>query len=328
MSMFDDTRTVERPTFFDGQQLFAADLDGIVAFHRAMRWLHNRSLHQAGVGTGFAVSGKRGDREVSVQPGYALDLVGRELVLLETQIEPVPPVAGEPGGRPAFFDLVVSYPSDEDLEEAETRAGVCVPRQAVRLRERPVFCWVRLIRDVNARLRPLSEAQALAIQSGLAIVLARAEVLECRLNADLSIAVRRTARPPRQPRLACGTEQAAWEQWPQEEPEPGPELEAGGRAAYGLMAPVDTRKGRFRQTPRYAARVEGTRPLVVAIAGSDDVHAFDLPAFVDDAGPTGFRCHVPIVDFVGSGSLPAPVAQEVIDAARAGWRVSWLGIED
>ena len=166
--MFDDTRTVERPQFFDGQQLFAADLDGIVAFHRAMRWLHNRSLHQPGVGNGFAVSGRRGDREVPVQPGYALDSEGRELVLLETHVEPVPPVAGEPGGGPAFFDLVVSYPSDDDLEEAETREGVCLPRGVVRLREHPVFCWVRLIRDVNDRLRPLSEAQALEIQNGLA----------------------------------------------------------------------------------------------------------------------------------------------------------------
>ena len=326
MSMFDDTRTVERPQFFDGQQLFAADLDGIVAFHRAMRWLHNRSLHQAGIGNGFAVSGKRGDREVSVHAGYALDTVGRELVLLETHVEPVPPVAGEPGGGPAFFDLVVSYPSDDDLEEAETRAGVCLPRGVVRLRERPVFCWVRLIRDVNDRLRPLSEAQALQIQNGLVIVLARAEVLDCRLNADLSIAVRRTARPPRQPRLACGTESAAWESWAATGGTP--EFEGGGRLAYGLMAPVDTGAGRFRQTPRYAVRVEGERPLVVQIAGSDDINAFDLPAFVQNAGPAGFSCHVPVIDLVGSGALSAPVPQEVIDAAREAWQVTWLGIED
>ena len=333
MSMFDDTRTVERPQFFDGQQLFATDLDGIVAFHRAMRWLHNRSLHQAGVGNGFAVTGKRGDREVSVQAGYALDSLGRELVLLESHVEPVPPVAGEPGGGPAFFDLVVSYPSDDDLEEAETRAGVCVPRGAVRLRERPVFCWIRLIRDVNDRLRPLSEAQALEIQDGLAIVLARAEVLDCRLNADLSIAVRRTARPARQPRLACGTETAAWKSW---EPAGGgtPEFEGGGRFAYGLMARVDTRAGRFRQTPRYGARVEGERPLVVQITGSDDVsgvdliNVFDLPAFVHDAGRAGFVCHVPVIDLFGSGALPAPVPQQVLDAAREAWRVTWLGIED
>jgi hypothetical protein len=326
MSMFDDTRTVERPQFFDGQQLFAADLDDIVSFHRAMRWLHNRSLHQAGIGNGLAVTGKRGDREVSIQPGYALDSLGRELVLLEPHVEPVPPVAGEPGGGPAFFDLAVSYPRDEDLEEAETRAGVCVPRGVVRLREYPVFCWVRLIRDVNDRLRPLSEAQALEIQNGLAIVLARAEVLDCQLNADLSIAVRRNARPPRQPRLACGTEPAAWESWAR--PGGGPELEGGGRLAYGLMARVDTSSGRFRQAPRYAARVEGVRPLVVQIGGSDDIHGFDFPAFVQDAGPAGFRCHVPVIDLVGFGALEAPVRQEVLEAARDAWQITWLGIED
>jgi hypothetical protein len=328
MSMFDDTRTVERPQFFDGQQLFAADLDGIVAFHRAMRWLHNRSLHQAGVGNGFAVSGKRGEREVSVQAGYALDSVGRELTLLEAHVEPVPPVSGEPGGGPTFFDLVISYPSDDDLEEAETRAGVCVPRGIVRLRERPVFCWVRLIRDVNDRLRPLREDQALKIQNGLAIVLARAEVLECELNADLTTAVRRTARPPRQPRLACGTEPAEWVQWPKDGVLESSDSEGGEhRVAYGLMAPVDTSTGRLRQTPRYAARVEGTRPLVADV-DAVDITAFDLPAFVHEAGPEGFVCHVPMIDLQGLGVFSAPLAQEVIDAARSSWQITWLGIED
>ena len=82
------------------------------------------------------------------------------------------------------------------------------------------------------------------------------------------------------------------------------------------------------QTPRYAARVEGVRPLDVQIPGSDDVNVFDFPAFVQDAGPAGFVCHVPVIDLVGLGALPAPVPQQVIDAARDAWQVTWLGIED
>jgi hypothetical protein len=317
MSVFDDTRSVERPKFFDGQQLFAADLDGIASFNRSMRWLHNRSLHQAGVGNGFAVGGKRGDREVCVQPGYALDSDGREIILLDTHVEPVPPVAGEPDGGSAFFDLAVSYPSDDELEEVETRAGVCVPRGAVRLREEPVFCWVRLIRDVNGRLRAVSKKQALEIQNGTAIVLARAEVLSCQLNADLDVAIRRLARPPRQPRLACGTELAAWEQWPA----------AGGEWVYGVTAPVDTGSGRFRQTPRYAARIEGVRPLEIPIDiefGTNMV--LDLPAYVQDPDPDGFVCNVPLIAFPNDLSDPLP--QSFLDGARLAWRVTWLGIED
>ena len=323
MSIFDEARTVERPRFFDGQELFAADLDGIAAFNQAMRWLHNRSLHQAGVGNGFAISGKRGDREVRVQPGYALDSEGREIVLLETDVEPVPPVAGEPDGGPAFFDLVVSYPSDADLEEAETRAGVCLPRGVVRLRERPVFCWVRLIRDVNGVLRPLDRKKALEIQNGLAIVLGRAEVLQCRLNADLSIAVRRTARPPRQPRLACGTERVAWEQWTTATEVVGAAAQAG--SPLGLKAPVDTRSGGFRQAPRYAARVEGPRPLLVS-EFEDSRLVFDLPAYVEDSTPEGFTCYVPA--FALGVAISDLLLASVIEVAQKLWQITWFGIED
>ena len=321
MSMFEDTRSVERPRFFDGQQLFAADLDGIAAFNRAMRWLHNRSLHQAGVGNGFAVSGRRGDRQVRVQPGYALDADGREIVLLESRDEQVPPVAGDPGGGSAFFDLAVSYPSDDELEPVETRAGVCVERGAVRLRERPVFCWIKLVRDLSGRLRPVSERDALAIQNGLAIVLAQAEVRDCELAADIEIAVRRTARPAQQPRIACGTTRVEWELW----------ATPGSNFAYGLRGVVDTRSGHFRQMPRYAARVDGVRPLELSALDIEgpQIVALDISTYVDDATPDSFTCLVPTFrprddEF----AFPAPVPNDWLETARRAWRVTWLGVED
>src|SRR3954447_8615084 len=120
MSLFDDTQAVERPVFFDGQQLYADDLTQLAGFHQAMRWLHNRSLHQPGIGNGFAVAGKRGDREVTIGAGYATDVRGGEIVWPETVTEPVPPVAGD-DGLPVFYDLTVAYPEDEQLEEVETR---------------------------------------------------------------------------------------------------------------------------------------------------------------------------------------------------------------
>jgi hypothetical protein len=327
MSIFDETRSVERPHFFDGQELYAADLDGIVAFNQAMRWLHNQSLHQPGVGNGFAISGKRGDREVRVQPGYALDAEGREIVLLDTDVEPVPPVAAETDGGPVSFDLVVSYPSDADLEEAETRAGVCLPRGVVRLRERPVFCWVRLIRDVNGVLRPLDPKHALEIQDGLAIVLGRIEVLQCKLNADLSTAVRRSARPPRQPRLACGTERVAWERWGDSSDDDSTTAET--IRGFGLKARVDTRSGGFQQAPRYVARVEGRRPLAVVVETSDPptetrTHFLDLSAYVEDASPEGFTCYVPT--FALERILPSD--DLITDEADRSWQITWFGIED
>ena len=94
MSFIRDIRSVEQQHFFDGQRLFADDLQGIEAFNREMRWLHNQSLHQPGIGNGFAVAGKKGDREVTVGPGYAIDDLGREIVLTRDRVLPVPPVAG------------------------------------------------------------------------------------------------------------------------------------------------------------------------------------------------------------------------------------------
>ena len=307
---------VERLRFFNGQQLFASDVQAIDDFDRGMRWLHIRSLHQAGVGNGFAVSGRRGDREVSVQPGYADDARGREIVLLDTQVEPVPPVSGEPDGQPAYFDLTVSYPSDDDLEEAETREGVCLPRGAVRLRERPVFCWVRLRRDADGQLRAVDAGQAAQIQAGMFIVLARAEVLNCQLNADLSIAQRRQARPPQQPVIRCATVAVAWDVWT-----------LGPRTAIGLKATVDTSAMGFRTTPCYSARISGARPLDIT-SGDFQVTLLDGPAYIQDPTATGFGCYVPVLDITGGIVLLTSVLQAVVADPGVPWAVSWLAIED
>jgi len=120
MNILDQTRFIERQQFFNGQRLFADDLQSLEAFNREMRWLHNKSLHQPGIGNGFAVSGKKGDREVTIGPGYAIDREGHEIVLIRDQVEAVPPTAGESDGTPTFYDLTVSY-LDEELEETERR---------------------------------------------------------------------------------------------------------------------------------------------------------------------------------------------------------------
>src|SRR5271169_2924862 len=81
MAIIGASQFLERLTFFNGQRLFADDLQTLESFNREMRWLHNQSLHQPGVGSGYAVTGAKGDRQVTVTPGYALDACGREIVL-------------------------------------------------------------------------------------------------------------------------------------------------------------------------------------------------------------------------------------------------------
>jgi hypothetical protein len=134
MDFLNETRFIERLQFFNGQRLFASDLQGIEAFNREMRWLHNKSLHQPGIGNGFAVAGKKDDREVQIGPGYAIDALGREIVLTQTQVEPVPPVAGEEDGTAALFDLTVSYPDDSTKRGACLLLGQAEPESSTRRR--------------------------------------------------------------------------------------------------------------------------------------------------------------------------------------------------
>jgi hypothetical protein len=323
MSLFDDARAVERPVFFDGQQLYADDLRHLADFHRSMREEHNRTLHQPGVGNGYAVAGKRGDREVRIDPGYALDADGQEVLLLHPATEPVPPVASDTDGGPVAYDITVSYPSPDDLEEAETREGVCLPGGAVRLRERPVICWVRLSRDVLGRLQPIDPAQRDDIRLARKIVLTRAYVRNCKLDVDLSTAPRRHARPEPCPHIACGrVSPVDWEKWLVV-----PLGGNGGGPVVGLSADVDTSAAAFTLVPTYQVRVEGPRPLAVpeAFPEGPGTPVLDVPAFVSDSTPAGFSCWVPVVSL--GGDLSDGDADRLVVVAKNLWDIVWMGIE-
>ncbi|MEO3872732.1 hypothetical protein ABGB18_28290 [Nonomuraea sp. B12E4] len=312
-----ETRYTERLRFFDGQQLHAEDLDELEAVNRELRWLHNRSLHQPGIGAGLAVHGPAGAGHVLVQEGYALDASGHEIVLTGPERLPVPPVAGEETCGPAYFDLTVSYPADEELEEAETREGACAPRGIVRLRERPAFTWVRLKHDVSGTLRPVDPRHRADIQAGMMIILARARIRECVLAADVSLAQRRTSRVADRPRIRCDTSYAEWTWW---------SVPAGTESVIqGVEAVIDTEAACFAQVPCYSARVAGRRPLTVEYDDDAVVTVFDGPAHVEEPATTSFRCRVPLLspDYgVGDAGIEA-----ILTAVRAEWAVTWLGIE-
>jgi hypothetical protein len=272
-----------------------------------MRWLHNQSLHQPGIGRGLAVTGRRDEREVRVGTGYALDARGREIVLTREKVEQVPPVASETDGQSVFFDLAISYPDDALLEVSETREGICLPRGVVRLREEPVLCWIRLRRDAADRLAPVDSKLRQEVQDGLRIVLARVEVLDCRLRQDVSLAERRSARPARQPYIACGSQGVDWQ-----------EVSIGERA-FSLTATVDTSAAGFLTTPCYSLRLDGER---VVMAGDQVVFwVFDNTPNVLASTPTQFQFNVLLFTqrLGGDGEEESPPWSE--------WQAVWLGIE-
>ena len=147
MSIIGDTRFVERSSFFNGQRLFASDLQDVDDFNRQMRWLHNQSLHQPGIGAGFATVGNKGDREVSIQPGYAIDSAGREIVLTDAVVQAVPPVAGDDFGASGVLrpDGVVSRrPRCRSPRRATASAACPAVRSACARRRCSAGCgWAR-----------------------------------------------------------------------------------------------------------------------------------------------------------------------------------------
>jgi hypothetical protein len=309
---------IERMQFFNGQRLFAADLQDLDDFNRQMRWLHNQSLHGPGVGSGYAISGPKGERQVVIQPGYAIDNLGREIVLTDTLIEPVPPVANDGNGNPVIFDLCVSYPAASDLVETETREGVCVTAGAVRLREAPVFCWI----NVNQATPAVRQS----LNIGERIRLGRAEVLNCQLNSPISLAQRRNARPATRPYITSGsTDSSGWSP---------PNVSTFG---IELIHLVDTSTACFRATPCYTARISGDRHFKLTIGGlSSD---FILDGFVSvvqtgaaQPSPTGFQVQVlipstllelngkPVVELVAAVLPDALIANQ--------WAIQWMGVED
>ena len=77
--------TPERPAFFDGQILAAADLTSAVDYGRGQAARHERYLHDWGIAEGLELttapdsSGQYVD--VTLQPGVAIDGDGREIVV-------------------------------------------------------------------------------------------------------------------------------------------------------------------------------------------------------------------------------------------------------
>jgi hypothetical protein len=321
MGILDETRFVERLQFFNGQRLFADDLQGIEAFNREMRWLHNRSLHQYGIGNGYAVRGDKGDREVWIGPGYALDARGREMVLTQPLTLQVPPVASDDDGNPVAYDLAVGYPEDEHLEEVETRAGACDTHGVVRLQEEPFFCWIRLAQDVRGQFTAEDPPEAKqAIEDGLLITLARVKILNCHLHKFVSIAERRDARPDCLPYLACGVvEPVPWEvtAYPVVE-------RTFGR--YILMADIETEDAGFEITPCYMAAILGPRHRKMKNIDLVDVDVFIVDrVHIQEPRHDGFTA-LAVVDLVPPPGMV--LAAEVDDAWFCeNWRLQWLGVE-
>jgi hypothetical protein len=306
---------LDRVAFFDGQRLAAGDLNAAAAVQRALRWLHNRSLHGWGIGLGFAVAGTKGDRQVQISPGYAIDCLGREIILAESVTKPVPAKAGDAKGKPVIFYLVAAYPDDADLTVIERREGECGTDGATRLRDQAALYW---------------KAQGeQAVAEGMEIVLAQASIQNCALAAPLSLDQRRSARPPQQPNVAAGETNSGdtpWEVWTVPN--------GDGTSQVGLQTFVDTSSARFGSTPLYHARLAGN---LSPFEFQESLMVFDGLTLVTDATAAGFtfRVLLPAQLQIGNGGvllnsadfLAGDLKTFAAPRARNTWSVVWVGVE-
>jgi hypothetical protein len=305
---------LERPAFFDGQRLTAADLSAVQSNHRELRWLHNRALHNWGIAFGYEVSGKRGERSVSLKPGYALDCEGRDLILSETREEAIPAVTG-----PKTYYLTASYAEDEDLTPT-TRQGLCDTSGAVRRPEEPIIQW----KDPNSS----------DYDHGLDIVLASIEVENCQLKADVSSTERRDAVPAQQPYVAAGQTAAGeteWELW-----ETSADAD-GNTQVVGVKATVSTTSAGFRTTPRYMAHITGPRVLEVIRDNEPVTFVADGYTDIDQATPFSFEIRMAMPQALIGDIFMNPnlvLTKEFVDRLKQtgddgfGWTVVWLGVEE
>jgi hypothetical protein len=298
-----DIPTLRRPAFFNGQSLTADDLNAVAAYHRELLWLHQRTLHGSGIVSGLSVSGAKGDKTVTVSPGYAVDTSGRSIVLATPQPLDVPSVVSGPTGKAVTFYLTITYVDDDQLAAA-TRSGTCGSLGAVRRIDAPALAF--------------SDPASI----GDDVVLGAITVANCKLAGPVDLSLRRSALPDRAPYVYAGQTEAStttWGLWQASSD--------ANSAIFGLTVSVDTSEAGFANVPKYQALVVGSRTVTRSGGGSSAV--VDGYVQVSHAAPNGFDLTMTLPKGDAAVNPDWALTKDVLTAlpANNGWSVSWLGVE-
>ena len=298
----------DRVTFRDGQLLTARDLRDARRRQARLRRLHLRYLHGTwGIALGFQVRRSTDGRAVEVGPGYAIDPIGRDILLADGLRVPIPAAAGA-------AVLTARYREDEPHDERADLEALCHGGGFDPRHERPAFAW-RSARDVRF---------------GVELPLGRVVVANGVIQGSPDLRVRRYARALVRPHIGAGSTEpgrTAWRPW------------TAQHVVFGLEVTVDTTEAGFTRTPCYFAQLRGdvtASPRLVVPELSPVMHPAHRSAtvgappsssavslgFVATGGPNGFTYRVPLGRLLPLGM---PLSRD--QALRRGWSVEWLGIE-
>jgi hypothetical protein len=118
---------IKRLHYFNHQFLNEQDFRAEQSYHLEMRRRHNRLLHSWGIADGLTVD-QSGDREITINPGTAVDAHGREIVLDYA-------VKREVSGHPANGQVFVTIEHVERFDD-EDRQSTGDVRDFTRVTER------------------------------------------------------------------------------------------------------------------------------------------------------------------------------------------------
>jgi hypothetical protein len=134
-------RAPRRPNYFTGQLLTAEDFEAEQSYFLAGRRSHNRVLHGWGVVCGLGVK-PSGSGGVVVEPGLAIDSLGREIVVPDPRemLDPRQPIddRGEPCGERLDSEVItICLAYAERLENDGDRARFVRETYALEVRPGP-----------------------------------------------------------------------------------------------------------------------------------------------------------------------------------------------
>lgn len=230
-------RELQRLRYWQGQMLRSRDFGDQLRIDAQLRWWHNRALHNAyGVSAGLETSPvlQSGPlTAVRVSPGLAYDCFGRELILQQTQVIPVPP---PPPAPETTWVLLVRYKEASPSLKKEEITGVCLGDRP-QLQEQAELTWQR--------------TRKVRIEDG--VPLAQVTYSDAGPSVDPEFRVI-LARPLARPRIATGATipgQTPWESWGEMRP-------AGNSISLGLQVKIDTSAAGFTEVPCYFGWLQGS----------------------------------------------------------------------
>jgi len=288
----------ERIAYRDGQMLAAQDLGDEKNIDDGLRWLHVRALHRTwGVVFGYEVKGTVGDNAVTVSPGYALDVEGREIILSSSVSIPVPAVTGI-----AYYVLTLNYAPDK-----------------------PACCSLA-VSQVSSDERPLFRWQApQSVRFGIQVPLVTVTVSNGQIQSTLDFRVRRYASRLVGPHIVAGSTEPGRTGWNLQKFVSGP--------PGALNLTVDTSAAGFTKTPSYFAVLTGdfsgvptfpsALPIISWPQGSGSASFLTPCGFISDATASSFTYKI----LPGKG-LPVGVPKSLAGEAESRqWALHWIGVQ-